>query len=84
MAAAPSYIERHGEPMAPEALSDHSFIVAGPAARKGLTLRHGSKLSGTNAADEDDGSPAKLFDSCWAPASAVGGPREAALAMADD
>jgi DNA-binding transcriptional LysR family regulator len=43
IAAAPAYIERSGAPKTPEELADHRFIVAGPAARKGLTLRQGSK-----------------------------------------
>lgn len=43
IAAAPSYIERRGKPTAPELLADHDFIVAGPAAKAGLTLRQGDK-----------------------------------------
>jgi len=39
IAAAPSYIERRGHPTAPEDLADHAFVVAGPAAGSGLTLR---------------------------------------------
>lgn len=39
IAAAPCYIERNGSPASPESLADHDFVVAGPAARTGLTLR---------------------------------------------
>jgi DNA-binding transcriptional LysR family regulator len=43
MAAAPSYLEKRGNPMDPDELPDHSFVVAGPAVRKGLTLRRGDR-----------------------------------------
>jgi DNA-binding transcriptional LysR family regulator len=39
IAAAPGYIARRGEPASPESLADHDFVVAGPAAKTGLTLR---------------------------------------------
>ena len=39
IAAAPSYLERYGTPESPTDLLDHVFVVAGPAAAKGLTLR---------------------------------------------
>jgi len=39
IAAAPCYLEQHGTPRSPESLADHDFVVAGPAAKTGLTLR---------------------------------------------
>jgi DNA-binding transcriptional LysR family regulator len=43
IAAAPSYLERRGNPTSPESLADHDFVVAGPAAKSGLTLRRGDR-----------------------------------------
>ena len=39
VAAAPSYLERHGIPHTPEDLEQHSFVIAGPVAGKSLTFR---------------------------------------------
>lgn len=38
-AAAPSYLERKGNPTLPSDLAEHEFIVAGPAAGKSITFR---------------------------------------------
>jgi DNA-binding transcriptional LysR family regulator len=38
-AAAPSYIERKGAPSSPSDLAAHEFVVAGPAAGKGITFK---------------------------------------------
>ncbi|WP_395680394.1 LysR substrate-binding domain-containing protein [Inquilinus sp.] len=43
IAAAPSYLERCGQPTTPELLADHAFVVAGPVAKRGLTLRQGNR-----------------------------------------
>ena len=44
ISAAPSYIARNGKPGSPEDLDRHRFIIAGPAAKKGLTFRQGDKV----------------------------------------
>lgn len=43
IAAAPSYIAKNGKPGSPEDLDRHRFIIAGPAAKKGLTFRQGDQ-----------------------------------------
>lgn len=43
VAAAPVYLEAHGTPDTPEALSDHIFVIAGPVAGKELAFRQGDR-----------------------------------------
>jgi DNA-binding transcriptional LysR family regulator len=41
VAAAPSYLEVHGELEEPSKLTDHNFVIAGPVAGKQLSFRRG-------------------------------------------
>ena len=43
VAASPSYLDQHGTPEAPEDLSAHRFVIAGPVAGKGLTFKRDGK-----------------------------------------
>jgi len=43
VAAAPSYLEAHGNPETPEELAVHSFVIAGPVAGKELVFHRGER-----------------------------------------
>lgn len=43
VAAAPVYLEAHGTPETPEALSAHTFVIAGPVAGKELLFHQGDR-----------------------------------------
>lgn len=45
VAAAPAYLATHGVPETPEALAEHTFVMAGPVAGMALLFRQGDRRS---------------------------------------
>ena len=43
LAAAPAYLEAHSSPETPEALTGHTFVIAGPVAGRELLFRRGNQ-----------------------------------------